>query len=209
MVTVTEMKQEKGRGRLSLSFDNGITVLLYRSEARRFHLAQDSAVTDEAFRNLLEKVVAVRAKKRALHLLEQMDRTEKQLRDKLNQGGYPQECIDTAIDYVKSYHYIDDYRYACSYVRCTMERMSRIKIRQKLTERGIRREIIDQALEENFGFEEDAENLETVQINRLLTKRNFIPGHSDEKEFRRTYQFLLRRGYRSNDIVQAMRELKH
>jgi regulatory protein len=209
MVTVTEMKQAEGRGRLSLSFDNGITVLLYRSEAKRFHLAQDSTVTDEEFQTLLDKVVAVRAKKRALHLLEQMDRTEKQLRDKLNQGGYPRECIDMAIDYVKSYHYIDDYRYACSYVRCTMERMSRIKIRQKLLERGIRREIIDQALEENFGFEEDAENLESVQINRLLTKRNFIPGHSDEREFRRTYQFLLRRGYRSNDIVQAMRELKH
>jgi regulatory protein len=209
MVTVTEMKQAKGSGRLSLSFDNGITVLLYRSEARRFHLAQDSTVSDEEFQTLLDKVVAVRAKKRALHLLEQMDRTEKQLRDKLDQGGYPPECIDMAVDYVKSYHYIDDYRYACSYVRCTMERMSRIKIRQKLIERGICREIIDQALEENFGFDEDARNLETVQINRLLTKRNFIPGHSDEREFRRTYQFLLRRGYRSNDIVQAMRELQH
>jgi regulatory protein len=209
MVTVTEMKQAKGRGRLSLSFDNGITVLLYRSEARRFNLAQDSTVSDEEFQTLLDKVVAVRAKKRALHLLEQMDRTEKQLRDKLDQGGYPPKCIDMAVDYVKSYHYIDDYRYACSYVRCTMERMSRIKIRQKLIERGICREIIDQALEENFGFDEDARNLETVQINRLLTKRNFIPGHSDEREFRRTYQFLLRRGYRSNDIVQAMRELQH
>jgi regulatory protein len=209
MVTVTEMKQDKGRGRLSLSFDNGITVLLYRSEARRFRLAKDSTVTDEEFQTLLDKVVTVRAKKRAMHLLEQMDRTEKQLRDKLDQGGYPQECIDVAVDYVKSYHYIDDYRYACSYVRCTMERMSRIKIRQKLIERGISREIIDRALEENFGFDEEAESLETVQINRLLTKRNFIPGHSDEKEFRRTYQFLLRRGYRSNDIVQAMRELKH
>jgi regulatory protein len=209
MVTVTEMKQDKGSGRLSFSFDNGITVLLYRSEARRFHLSQDSTVTDEEFQTLLDKVVAVRAKKRALHLLEQMDRTEKQLRDKLDQGGYPPECIDVAVDYVKSYHYIDDYRYACSYVRCTMERMSRMKIRQKLMERGIRRDTIDQALEENFGFDEEAESLETVQINRLLTKRNFIPGHSDEREFRRTYQFLLRRGYRSNDIVQAMRELKH
>jgi regulatory protein len=209
MVTVTEMKQDNGRGRLSLSFDNGITVLLYRSEARRFHLAQDSSVTDEEFQTLMDEVVAVRAKKRALHLLEQMDRTEKQLRDKLNQGGYPLECIDKAVDYVKSYHYIDDYRYACSYVRCTMERMSRIRIRQKLIGRGIDREIIEQALEEVYGMEENAGNLESCQINRLLTKRNFIPGHSDEKEFRRTYQFLLRRGYRSNDIVQAMRKLEH
>jgi regulatory protein len=207
MVTVTEFKQAEARGRHSLRFDNGITVLLYRSEVRRFHLAQDAAVTDEAFDTLLNEVVTVRAKRRALHLLEQMDRTEYQLRNKLIQGGYPDSCIDSAIDYVKSYHYLDDYRYACSYTRCTKDRMSRLRIRMKLIERGINRDIIEQALEEIYESAESAESLESVQISHLLAKRNFVPGHSDEKEFRRTYQYLLRRGYRSSAIVSAMRQI--
>ena len=43
-----------------------------------------------------------KAKLRALHLLEYMDRTEKGLRQKLEQSGYPTEVVDEAIRYVKS-----------------------------------------------------------------------------------------------------------
>ena len=38
------------------------------------------------YREVLEKVVIKRAKLRAMHLLEDMDRTESGLRDKLKQG---------------------------------------------------------------------------------------------------------------------------
>ena len=58
-----------------------------------------------------------KAKLRALHLLEYMDRTEKGLRQKLEQSGYPTEVVDEAIRYVKSYGYIDDKRYADNYLR--------------------------------------------------------------------------------------------
>jgi regulatory protein len=244
MITVTEYKQAEAKGKLSLRFDNGITVLLYRSEARRFHLAQDAAVTDEEFASLLNEVVAKRARKRALHLLEQMDRTEHQLRRKLADGGYPEICIDAAIDYVKSYHYLDDRRYACTFVRCTRERMSRLRIRQKLIERGISRDLIELAFEEAYedlggsGIVADcevsidsdagvgcgvavgsgagmggtiridgagADSFEAAQIARLLEKRHFMPGESDEKEFRRTYQYLLRRGYPGSAVLRAMK----
>ena len=40
-----------------------------------------------------------------------MDRSERKLREKLTQGGYPDCCVDAAIDYVKSFHYLDDYRF--------------------------------------------------------------------------------------------------
>jgi regulatory protein len=208
MVTVTEYKPAEARGKLSLRFDNGFTLFLYRSEARRFHLAQDAALTDEDFTRLLDEVVTKRAKKRALHLLEQMDRTEHQLRQKLARGGYPEVCIDTAIDYVKSYHYLDDHRYACTFIRYSRDRMSRLRMKQKLMERGISRDLIDRALEEAC---EDSENddsagsRERAQIIRLLEKRHYVAGESDEATFRRTYQYLLRRGYSSTDVLREMR----
>ena len=51
-----------------------------------------------------------RAKLRAIHLLEYRDRTEKDMRRKLQQGDYPPEVIDKTIEYLKSYGYIDDKR---------------------------------------------------------------------------------------------------
>ena len=134
-----------------------------------------------------------------MHLLEQMDRTEQQLREKLKQGGYPQACIDLALEYVKSFHYVDDYRYACTYINYRQDRMSRYQLKVKLYGKGVSGELIDRALEECYeGDEQD-------QIIRLLEKKKFDAQNSDQKEFTRVYQYLMRRGFRSNDVLRAMK----
>jgi regulatory protein len=198
MVTVTECRPAD-KGRWILTFDNGITFPLYRSEVRQFKLQEEAAVTDEAFTRLMEDVVGKRAKKRALHLLERMDRTEYQLRRKLITGGYPQVCVDAAIDYVKSYHYLDDHRYACSYIRCSQEKMSRRQMKMKLAEKGVAADVIEHALLESYEADEQE------QIESLLAKRGFVPDEADDREFQRTYRYLLRRGFQSCDILRAMK----
>ena len=68
-----------------------------------------------------------RAKLRALHLLTALDRTEAQLREKL-QASYGEEAVETAIEYVKSFGYLDDERY----VRVYIESKSRTKSRKQI-----------------------------------------------------------------------------
>ena len=199
MICVREC-QPVEHGRIRFHFDNGDTILLYRTEARRFRLGENAEISEEDYHKLLEEVVGKRAKKRLLHLLERMDRTEKQLRDKLMQGEYPEACIDAAIDYVKQYHYLDDFRYACTYVRYHQEKMSRRQILMKLGQKGISREDAEAALLEEYSGDEEA------QIALLLEKKHFEADKADPKEFRRTYQFLLRRGFQSSDILRVMKK---
>lgn len=201
MIYVTEC-ETLGKGKLRIRFDNGAELSVYRSEAKQFRLTENAAIGEENYRRLIDEVITKRATKRAMHLLERMDRTEYQLREKLVMGGYPDECIEAAMEYVKRYHYIDDLRYACTYIRLYQERFSRLQIKRKLSQKGIAREVIDRALEEEYEAEE------MNQIYRLLEKRHYVAENADEKEFRRTYQFLLRRGFGSNDIMKAMREAK-
>ena len=59
--------------------------------------------------------LAKRAKHRALYLLERADRTEQELRSKLEKT-YEPEIVEEAIAYVRQYHYIDDKRYAVNYL---------------------------------------------------------------------------------------------
>lgn len=198
MVTVTECIP-LGKGRIRYHMDDGTEFVLYRGEAKKYRLGEGAELSDNEYEELLYGVVGKRAKKRALHLLEKMDRTERQLRDKLRQGGYPPVCVDLALEYVISYHYVDDYRYACNFIRCSQERMSRQQMKQKLMGKGVDREKIEQALEENY------ETDENDQIIKLLEKRNFVPGKSDQKEFQRTYQYLMRRGFHSSDVLRAMK----
>ena len=51
---------------------------------------------------------SLEAKKKAMSLLKYMDRTEWQLRDKLSLKGFSEGAIEEAIEYVKSFHYLDD-----------------------------------------------------------------------------------------------------
>ena len=100
-----------------------------------------------------------RAKKRVLHLLERSQKSEKQLRDKLKEGGYEQDVIDEAIDYAKSYHYIDDERFARDFVRLSCHNKSRIRLKQDLSQKGIDKDLIDIAIEEEYE-DEDIEDVE-------------------------------------------------
>ena len=109
--------------------------------------------------------ISIRAKKRALHLLERMDRTEHQLREKLMASDYPEDVVEEAIAYVKSFHYIDDKRYAENFTRYKKENLSRQQIKQKLMLKGVDRDTIALAIEEEY----DADEKE--HIRRLLEKR--------------------------------------
>lgn len=194
---VSVIPQDKKK--LKICLDNGEEFIMYKGEAAKLSLFENEIIDDVKYQQIMKDILGKRATKRAMHLLEQQERTEKQLRDKLKQNGYPEQCIERAIDYVKSYHYVDDYRYAAVYIRYHQEKESRQKLMQKLMMRGISRDIIQQALEEEFVTDECA------QIRELLKKRQFNPDNADEVTRRKMAQFLMRKGFKSRDIFRVMR----
>ena len=188
-----------GKGRYRAAFDNGVSCVLYRSEAAQLSIEAQCSLTDENYDYLINEIVGKRVKKRAMHILEQMDRTEHQLREKLAKGEYPQECIDSAVEYVKKYRYLDDERFASSYVRYHQEKLSRQQLSVKLSQKGVGRDIIAEALE----MEYEADDGE--KIRNLLSKRHFDPDNTDRQENNKIYQYILRRGFKSSDILKEMR----
>lgn len=188
-----------GKGRYRVAFDNGVSCILYRSEAAQLSIEVQCSLTDENYDYLINEIVGKRAKKRAMHILEQMDRTEHQLREKLARGEYPQECIDSAVEYVKKYRYLDDERFASSYVRYHQEKLSRQQLSVKLTQKGVSKDIIAEALEMEYEADDGK------KIRNLLSKRHFDPDNTDRQEINKIYQYILRRGFKSSDILKEMR----
>ena len=156
---------------------------------------------EETYQVILHMVLGKRATKLAMHLLERQEKTERQLREKLLLNSYPPEAIEDAIDYVKRYHYLDDERYAKTFILFHQEKRSRARLKTDLYKRGIAPEIIEGALEEVFSSDE------RDQIKELLSKRRFPKAPGDEKEFRKNYQFLLRRGFKGSDILPVMKSM--
>jgi regulatory protein len=154
------------------------------------------------YEQILKEIQIPRAKKRAMHLLEKMDRTEQQLRTKLREAGYASEAIEEAISYVKSYHYIDDERYARTYIRIHQQSKSKQRLKMDLLKKGIDKEVIDLALEEEF------EQSEEEMILQLLKKKHYDPSTADQKERNKMYRFLMQRGFRSSDISHVIGQLE-
>ncbi len=199
MQIMSVVKLQNKAKRYQIRLDNGADFVLYAGEVRRMNIAEGEEFSEEEYDILLQEILIPRAKQRALHLLEKQDRTENNLRQKLREGGYPQEVIDAAVDYVISYHYIDDRRYAENYIYFHKDSKSRQRIRQDLLGKGIDKDIVDMALEE--GYETD----EKEMIRDLLAKKHYDPVGADRKEQARMYRFLASRGFSPSDIMDVMK----
>lgn len=145
-----------------------------------------------------------KATRKAMQLLEHMDRTEKGLRDKLRQNGFSPDAVDTAIAYVQSYGYLDDDRYARTYIAYRMDSKSRQKLIQELIGKGIDKETAIAAWEEEALL---AAPDERALLAKQIEKK-YVPGTQlDEKAMRRLYGYLVRRGFSFSDISSVLEEL--
>ena len=140
-----------------------------------------------------------RAKHRALYILERCDRTEQELRTKLSRN-YEPEIVEEAIRYVKQYDYINDKRYAVNYLKSRCQIKSRRQVEQELLyKKGISRDILEEASQEMEAQDE------SLLIRRWMEKKHFSPETATQEEQRKFYQFLMRRGFQSEDILKELR----
>lgn len=197
ITSICTIKQYKRKVCLS----NGADFVLYKKELDRFGLKEEMDLSDELYQQIVEEIFIPRAKRRAMHLLEKMDRSEKQLRLKLKDDGYPPEAVETAIDYVKTYHYVDDERLARSYIRFYQTSRSRMRLMQDLMKKGIDKEVIQRCMEE------ENETSQIEMIHRLMEKKHYDSSNATREEKAKMYRFLMQRGFPSSEITRAMGEL--
>ncbi len=207
-MTVTALKPyPKGKGRVSVYLNDKFAFVLYKGELSQYGLEEGVIVDDALYERILNETIILRAKKRAMNLLMNMDRTEADVRQKLRDGGYPEEAVDAAVEYLRSYHYIDDMRYASEYIRFKSSSMSRRQIMMKLTEKGIAKETVEEAFlvsEEESG--EDPEETER-QLARKLIDKKYPQGveELDNTQKQKLYAYLYRKGISADSIMSFLK----
>ena len=188
----------KQKYRIFLDGESAFTV--YNGELSRYHLEEGAVLPPEVYEELVNGVLKKRATLRAMHILERTDKTEAQLRKKLEESEYTKEAVESAIAYVTSYGYLDDRRYAKHYIEWKKQGKGKARLKMELAQKGISREIIEEVLEStDFG-----ETREMIRQIILKKRKTNIP--MNEKEKQRLYGFLMRKGFPSSDILAVMRE---
>lgn len=190
------------RGRYRIAMEDSTVFVLYRGELAKLDIREGVDLSEETLRRIREEILPLRAKKRVMNLLQKRDYTVAGLREKLREGAYPETCIEEAIAYAASYGYVDDVRYTEDFIRCHLERKSRMRLEQDLMRKGIPKALIGEVFEKlaEEGTTQDEESM----ICALLQKKNFDHRAATEKEKQRMYAFLYRKGFHAEVINKAL-----
>lgn len=190
------------KGRYKIDIDGQFRFVLYRGELHTYHVKEGERISDEFLKEILSEVLPKRARLRSMNLLKGREYTEYQLREKLRQGLYPDAVINDAVEYVKSYHYVDDRRYAKDYIVYYSESRSRGRIEQDLLRKGISKELIRAVYEEDLGEEELPD--EILLMEKWLEKKNYSKENADYREKQKMGAFLYRKGFSLDNIEKIL-----
>lgn len=185
--------------RYKVYLDEAFAFVLYKGELSRYGLKEGCTVDPDTCEKIRREVIVKRAKLRALHLLNDMGRTEAQLRAKLRQNHYTEDVVEEAMEYVRSFGYVNDGAYARNFIEARKGSKSRKEIYAKLCEKGIPREEIERAFEECYEKEDSRD-----AIRELLRKRGWDPQHMEEKEKQKMLGYFTRKGFSYEDIRQVI-----
>jgi Uncharacterized protein conserved in bacteria len=180
--------------------DEEYYFLLYNSDIYKFGLKVEKEVSELIVKEINDRMVK-RAKQKVMALLKSMNRTEAELKSKLALAGYREAAIVEAIEYVKSYHYIDDSKYAASFIRLKKQNKSRRQIIGELKQKGVSDEEIEEALTTEYDNEEEA-------IQREIQKKVKDVDSLSREEKQKLAAKLYRKGY-GMDLIKSFVKLEY
>lgn len=202
-MVVTDIKDYK-KGRYEIYLNDEFAFVLYKSELKVYDIKPGNEVSDDVLLRIYDEVLLKRCKKRAMNLLIKGDMPEMRLRSKLADGKYPENIIDQTIEYVRSYHYIDDRRYAMSFITWKSSTDSKNTIRRKLIEKGVTKDVIDSCIEEYYVEDDLNRNCERELIERLITKKCRNTTELEYEERQKLIASIMRKGFTYYDVEAVL-----
>ena len=147
--------EDFGKSKIKIYIDEEYKFWLYKKELNKFSVNEDNEISLEQFEKLY-LLNLTRAKKQVMNILKRMDKTRHEIIKKLQQAGYIENIIIETLEYIDGYKYIDDERYARQYVRYKRDSKSKREIQNALLLKGVSKEIISQALLDEYESEDTA-----------------------------------------------------
>lgn len=199
MIITDIVPQTKNENRVSLFIDGKFAFGMDKSDCSFMGLKTGMELTQEKYDYIVDNTVYVKAYQKADRFIGFKMRTEKEVRNKLNEEDFSEDIIERVVASMIKYKYIDDSAYALMYAKdCkNIKKWGPQRIKTELYKKGVESSIIDNALE-NL----DIEDTDLI-IESLLDKR-IKNTPIDLKEKQKHFNFLLRRGFNSEDIKRVI-----
>ncbi|WP_349304853.1 RecX family transcriptional regulator [Paenibacillus sp. Marseille-Q4541] len=203
MLEITRVEKMRGRdtryliyfGEYQLSVLEDVMIKYRMIKGNSFH------------KNELEEIVIADERQRAyvqgLRFLERKARTRLEMAKKLKEKEFTIPIIEEVLTRLEKERFIDDSLYAKEWTRqrISNHRKGKLWVGQELRQKGIAKEDINEAL---GAVSQEEEWESALVIGRK--KWNQVKGDTSEKK-RKTYPYLMRRGYSGEVTRKVMAEL--
>lgn len=187
------------KGRILVFLEDGACLKITEQELLDFGLRSGDELDEEALGRLKEAAGVSNTRAAAADLIGKRAMSRRDLERKLREKGASETEARYAAEWLEAIGALNDAEYAAALVR----HYSRLgygpaRVREKLYEKGVPRELWEDALEE---LPEDGGQVDAFLRSKL---RGRTP---DEKEKRRLTNALLRRGFPWGEVKAAWRRL--
>ena len=196
-MTVKDVKREKGH-LVRVSFEENESILLDLDFCGEKCIHEGDKLSSEQIKEYLSESDYIRAKSRALWLLDRYTYTERRLFEKLKSAGFSEKASSRAVARLKELGVIDDGNLAELYAKdCARRGISKRAAYPKLLAKGFSGTTIKEALEK-------ADFDESAQIKSLLEGK--YRGKLAAGETEKVYTALIRRGFSYAAVREALKQ---
>lgn len=168
----------------------------------KYKIKENTEINYDKFKEILFEDNKREAFNKALDIISFKDNTTYEIRNKLYKKGYDDIIISDVLEKLKEYNFIDDNKYAQSYVNSclTYKKYGKNKIIYMLKQKGISSSIIS-----NLNFNNDLE-FETAK-NVFYKKLSSLDKYDNNKKKEKLYRHLSSKGYSSEVIMKLLKDL--
>lgn len=186
----------KTAGRYNVFVDEEYSFSLDELQLVELGLKRGQELDEESLKKYKEVSNFGKNYLRALDLISRRIRSEKEIRDYAFRKKWSNENTEKVIERLYQYNYLDDEKFAKSFVESRSSRAISVKkLKIDLFQKGISQSIIEKVLSENESFDENE------SIRKLIEKKRTY--YNDDKKL---IKYLMSKGFLYDDIKRCMNE---
>lgn len=199
--------QKKNPDRYSLFHKKRFLIGVSQKTRSNFSIEKGTLLTEPLYKQLSEAEERSAIRQACLRYLARRDHSSSELLKKVGKKGYRRADILEVVRNLRNQGLIDDRGFAERYVadKIELNRWGPKKIRAKLYQKGVDREIIESVLDNAL----DDKKLQSACINLVLKrKRHFLREDDLFKRKEKIYRYLSGRGYSGSVIRSAWPQIE-
>ena len=205
MSKITKIETGKrNKERVNVYIDDEYAFSINMELVYKFGLKVNEEVNKEKLIEISKSENLSKCKESALRTIERSYKTEKEIRDKLLAKEFDIETVDSTINFLIEYGFIDDSKFVSMYIKDRIRTQGRNKIRYSLISKGVNKLLIEEA----FSTLDRDDEMERAII--LCEKKYLNISKREDDDFKiknKLTRYVLGRGYDYDIAKEVIKEV--